>query len=173
MEVNDKILKYLTEAKIARQILSSRLQIDISDSEFQSALGSVLGYSYRDSFLVYENELTSTEMLQRLENYEFGQIIDTITFEGSILPDGMPQLLTEERVKIKGEIWTIHKNDKDPFPSNPHAHNYSFGYKLHLGTGELFENNNKPLNKKITKKHLLDLRSRVKSNIDLPDLSYI
>lgn len=47
-------------------------------------------------------------------------------------------LLIEEKVKQKGEIWYIHKNDSDEFPSNPHAHNYQTGEKLHLGNGDLF-----------------------------------
>src|SRR5207237_6227170 len=37
---------------------------------------------------------------------------------------GIPILLTEAQVKLQGEIWIVHKNDADPFPSNPHAHNY-------------------------------------------------
>ena len=45
------------------------------------------------------------------------------------------------KVKVKGECWIIHKNDRDPFPSNPHAHNYdSFAaYGLDLGTGRLYQ----------------------------------
>ena len=41
-------------------------------------------------------------------------------------------------VKIKGQRWRIHKTDADPFPSDPHAHNYDQNLKLHLGTGELY-----------------------------------
>jgi hypothetical protein len=56
------------------------------------------------------------------------------------LPDGYFVLEKDYRV---GEIWRVHKNDPDPFPSQPHAHcvggaSRYIGCKLHLGTAELF-----------------------------------
>src|SRR5260221_7816247 len=57
------------------------------------------------------------------------------------LPDGRHSL--EEDFKVAGDIWRVHKNDADPFPSIPHAHCVGgkqryVGCTLHLGTGELF-----------------------------------
>ncbi len=46
--------------------------------------------------------------------------------------------ILEARVKVAGKIWTIHKNDKDTFPSQPHAHNYENGEKLDLHTGDIY-----------------------------------
>lgn len=51
--------------------------------------------------------------------------------------------IIEEDFRVDGEIWRVHKNDADPFPSNPHAHCVGgakrfIGLTLHLGTGELF-----------------------------------
>ena len=51
--------------------------------------------------------------------------------------------ILEEDFKVSGEIWRVHKNDADPYPSNPHAHCIGgakrfIGSTLHLGTAELF-----------------------------------
>ncbi len=62
-----------------------------------------------------------------------------IELEDDVLPEGVPVFLIEKDVKVKGKTWRIHKNDADPFPSNPHAHNYDARVKLHLGTGDLYE----------------------------------
>jgi len=62
---------------------------------------------------------------------------EIILFE-SIIPSDVIRDLNEETIKFKGEKWIVHKNDADPFPSNPHAHNYEAGLKLHLGNGELY-----------------------------------
>jgi hypothetical protein len=52
--------------------------------------------------------------------------------------------ILEEDFAGGGEIWRIHKNDPDPFPSKPHAHCIAgarrfVGCKLHLGTAELYK----------------------------------
>lgn len=75
-------------------------------------------------------------------------------------------MLTEKTVKIKGEVWRIHKNDVDPFPSSPHAHNYAAGVVLHLGTGEMFDGNRKSLGLVGCKK-LVRLRGNL-TKLDLP-----
>ena len=49
-----------------------------------------------------------------------------------------PIALQEAKVKLKGEIWVAYKYDRDPFPSNPHAHNYDRKLKMHLGTGDVY-----------------------------------
>lgn len=94
-------------------------------------------------------------------------ILKEITFEYSILPNDLPRNITKKRLKVKGEIWEIHKNDADPFPSNPHAHNYEQDVKLHLGTGDLYRNHD--IVSKIKRKNLEKIRSKLES-FDLPDL---
>ena len=47
--------------------------------------------------------------------------------------------IEKANIQLNGTVWVVYANDKDPFPSNPHAHDYSRGLKLHLGTGELFQ----------------------------------
>jgi hypothetical protein len=56
-------------------------------------------------------------------------------------PDG--KYILEEDFKVAGEVWRVHLNDADPFPSIPHAHCIGgakrfVGCTLHLGTAELF-----------------------------------
>lgn len=57
------------------------------------------------------------------------------------LPDG--RYIVEKDFRVSGEVWRVHKNDADPFPSSPHAHCIGgakrfIGCTLHLGTGALF-----------------------------------
>ena len=64
--------------------------------------------------------------------------------------------ILEEDFKVGGDIWRVHLSDADPNPSNPHAHCIGgtkrfIGKKLHLGTGQLFESNNTPLNRRLAK----------------------
>jgi hypothetical protein len=51
--------------------------------------------------------------------------------------------IIEKDYRVAGEVWRVHKNDPDPYPSRPHAHCIAgadrfVGCKLHLGTAELF-----------------------------------
>ncbi len=86
--------------------------------------------------------------------------------EGSYLRE-----LREATVKCGGYIWRIHRNDADPFPSNPHAHNLENGLKLHLGTGQLYLGS-KPAGGKFKRKHLFTLRAlAAEKGLPLPPLA--
>ena len=88
----------------------------------------------------------------------------------SPIPSGCRRLLNEVTIKKDGKIWRIHKNDPDPFPSKPHAHNVESGLKMDLSNGDLYFMG--ALQQRVNKKHLLDLRSMIaKYDIILPDLS--
>ncbi len=54
-------------------------------------------------------------------------------------------------------MWRIHKNDPDPFPSDPHAHNVESGLKLDLSNGRLWFGT-RDTEKSITRKHLIAIR---------------
>jgi len=54
-------------------------------------------------------------------------ITDTIDFVEvelgtAQLCDAQGRFHVEKDFKVSGEVWRIHKNDTDPFPSRPHAH---------------------------------------------------
>ena len=64
--------------------------------------------------------------------------------------------ILEEDYKVSGDIWRVHLNDADPFPSCPHAHCVGgtrrfVGKKLHLGSGQLFDEKNNPMNRRLAK----------------------
>jgi hypothetical protein len=168
----DELFYYLQESDKAIVTINASRQKAITEIEFQIALGKALGYDEKTSHHIIVHKLSSEQMLALLENEDFEQpeIIAEITFEKSILPEEMPIRLDEERIRTNGEVWKINKNDKDPFPSNPHAHNLQTGHKVHLGDGSLYNFKNKPLGKAISKKDLIALRSKVK-NITLPPLT--
>jgi hypothetical protein len=85
-------------------------------------------------------------------------ILCEVEFEVSPIPDGVMRRLDEVTVKRDGCIWRIHKNDADPFPSNPHAHNVESGLKLDLSTGALYFRS-QPSGKRISRKHLDFIRT--------------
>lgn len=59
------------------------------------------------------------------------------------LVDAQGREIIQKDYRVGGEVWRVHKYDRDPFPSSPHAHCIGgakrfVGLKLHFGTGELF-----------------------------------
>ncbi len=98
-----------------------------------------------------------------------GTLIEVITLDHSIIPTTCIRKLDEQLIKVGGEIWMIHKNDKDPFPSSPHAHNKETGLKLDLTNGNLFFKG-KDTKHSISKKDLLIIRGKIK-NLLLPALA--
>ena len=101
-----------------------------------------------------------------LSNFDFRkfhpEVLAEFISEEPLIPEGIPRLLTEQTVKVKGEVWRIHKNDVDPFPSVPHAHNYESGVVLHLGSGEMFDKNRQSIGN-IGCKKLLRVRGKLGS----------
>lgn len=85
------------------------------------------------------------------EDWPLGELVDEDNDQVSIhLGDDVPFvdsrgfLLLQKDYKVSGEVWQVHKGDADPFPSRPHAHciggkSRFIGWKLHLGTRELFD----------------------------------
>jgi hypothetical protein len=86
----------------------------------------------------------------------------------SPIPDGCARQLDEQTIKRDGEVWRVPKNDPDPFPSDPHAHNVESGLKMHLGTGRLYFGTD-DTGKHVSKKDLLAIRNQL-SDIELPPL---
>lgn len=98
---------------------------------------------------------------------KFPRILDQVVLEESIIPSDVVLNINEEQAKFKGERWIVYKNDADPFPSNPHAHNYEAGLKLHLGNGELY--NGTKLSGRLPCKKLKQLRGCFR-NVTMPEL---
>ena len=67
---------------------------------------------------------------------------DSIDGEHWMWIDNAGRMLFEEDVRLSGERWRIHQSDKDPRPSDPHAHCYGgkhLGQKLDLYVGQLYQ----------------------------------
>jgi len=96
-----------------------------------------------------------------LKYFSFGkEVLGEIELYGDdcIYPKGIPANLYEKQVKVKGQKWELHKHDDDPFPSDPHAHNYETGLKLDLSNGKLYKK--KEEKDSIKKKILLMVRQK-------------
>lgn len=99
---------------------------------------------------------------------QFPTFICKVNFEESLIPENVPTFIEKKKFKVSGEVWTIHKNDIDPFPSSPHAHNYDQNLVMHLGNGELYRK--RELISKVKKKQLIALRKLI-NNVTLPKLT--
>jgi hypothetical protein len=126
---------------------------------------------------ILDRDIDSGEILTLLADYNFARLrpekVCEIVLAESILPDGWPLLLREAQVKLRGEIWSVHKTDADPFPSNPHAHNYERSLKLHLGNGDLYLRRERKPCGHMERKNLMKLRDLVvqkNATITLPPL---
>ncbi|EIO9265631.1 MULTISPECIES: hypothetical protein [Vibrio harveyi group] len=165
---SDWINQFVKDAKtVANELSNNELSLNVDD--IQNALVEVLNLSC-STRLLYQ-DLPAKKMKELLSSFDFSkyypEFICDIELEESIVPNGIPVALTEQTVRSKGEVWRIHKNDADPFPSNPHAHNYPKNLVAHLGNGDLYRK--KQVLGKLNKKDLEKLRSLIK-NVSLPAL---
>lgn len=169
-QVSDSINSFIAEGEAAARILAARSRLGIELVHLENALVEVCGLAEPTDLL--EFRLTRQEMVSILADFDFRQyfpvLLAKISFEKSIVPAGVPVRLEEQTVRRHGEVWRIHQNDADSFPSNPHAHNLDSGLKLHLGTGQLFRK--KVFVGKIGAKDLLAIRSEL-TRFDLPPLT--
>jgi len=95
-------------------------------------------------------------------NFDYNKIELAIEFAG-VAAD----LLEKAQVKNNGSLWVIHAYDKDPFPSNPHAHNIEANLKLDLRNGNLYKKTQYVGS--ISKRELADVRSKFEEKgINLP-----
>lgn len=173
LELQSELISYNTAAASAARTLSELKGIEIDQAAVQSALCASLEISELDSVKLVALRLDSERIMYILRDYDFQllsrpEIVCEIELMDSIIPPQTPRLLIEQTVKVKGEVWTVHKNDADPWPSNPHAHNYEAGLTLHLGTGELF-NKQRICVGNIGSKRLSSVRGKLR-DIDLPTL---
>ncbi len=169
-EISERIQAFLADASVVAGTLRDAYGLPIESGHVENALIDV--FSLEDSVDLLYLDLTEDRIISTLEGYDFRRffpvVLGRITFRLSIIPRSVPRFLVEQRIRRNGEIWEIHKNDADPFPSNPHAHNLENRLKLHLGTGELFKKRQRM--GRITRKHLLAIREEV-SRFELPLLS--
>lgn len=99
-------------------------------------------------------------------NFDFVQT--GIVHDSSI--QHLSQFETRVAVKLRGKKWIVHKCDKDPFPSDPHAHNIEQNLKLNLENGVLYRRRERI--DKLTLKELKEIRQLFENRkVKLPLLS--
>ena len=164
------LYRYIRNSSQAKTILSRLKGLDVEDIDIQTALVEVL--SLTEPMDLLDQDLSVEKMVEVLRDFDFQkyhpELLGQIELEESVIPQGTPRLLTEITVRSKGEVWRIHKNDPDPFPSNPHAENYDAGLKLDLSNGRLYRR--RGFAGQISKKNLQRIRDKAGS-ITLPQLS--
>jgi len=168
MAPEEKTIYCIEQINLTLNELCKRVDVKLEFIDIQEALCKVCICD--ESGLVLKC-LSAKKMVESLKCYDFNylkfEILETVVLDESILPSGVPVALNEQIVKSNNQIWEIHKNDDDPKPSNPHAHNRESGYKLDLSNGNLFKKT-KYIGS-IRKKKLLLIRNKVK-NVSLPEL---
>ena len=129
----------LTLKTVAARLTEER-KIEIDSEKVGLAIAEIHGYTQNLQIFWYVLE-NGLNIYNELRDFSFGQILGEIELVGDdcVYPKGIPAELYEKQIKVKGQKWELHKNDADPFPSNPHAHNYETGLKLDLSNGGLYK----------------------------------
>ena len=117
--------------------------------------------------LDFENSQSLFDALGKEFLGQFPLILQKIIVEQAVVPHDIPVQILKKKYRINGEVWIIHQNDADPFPSSPHAHNYDRNLSLHLGNAKLFRKREFVGN--ANWKNFLALRAKV-INVELPPL---
>ncbi|WP_066837199.1 hypothetical protein [Rufibacter ruber] len=151
--------------------LSEENSRDFSVEDIGLALAEIFGFT--DNTELHAKVFSEgLNIYHILKDYYFSEKLGQVELgEGErISLAGNDEELFEALVKNRNQVWQIHKNDKDPHPSNPHGHNYSSGLKLDLSNGDLYHKRKK--RSKIDKKELIAIREKCKNRgIELPPLS--
>ena len=136
-----KINAYSKVLNLATEKLQRVEKVDIESEEVEMYLVLYYGLNYNQHdkhIILSDKQLTDDDIVQ-IALSEKKNVLTHFTLEAKILPEhACEDLLKKAQIKVKGDIWIIHKGDVDPFPSKPHAHNYNENIKVHLGNGELY-----------------------------------
>lgn len=112
-------------------------------------------------------DITELEVKHLLKDYNFKYVKNKVLTDSAIIPKDL-LMNFKVNVKSKGLIWTIHKYDADPFPSNPHAHLIGSDIKLDLSNGKCYKKRNCVYT--IKRKHLIIIRKQIENTFTLPKL---
>lgn len=91
-----------------------------------------------------------------------GKIMQQLSEDSIIWYPIISDKLEKANVRNNGQLWVIHLNDADPFPSLPHAHDYQNNLKLNLYDGTLYSK--KTAVGKMKKKELAELVAKIKKD---------
>lgn len=153
--------------------LSEFCQRDITREHVLYALVMCLGdpWEIRSPVEIWNVSTSKEEIVLALSNFDFDTFDREITVEFDVSEFMDSSSINHRRVGVKwnNSLWRIHKNDADPFPSTPHAHQMDQNVKLDLSTGALYQLREKV--GKLRKKQLLEIRSRFEAKgVELPPM---
>lgn len=168
-DLSEQVVAFLKAATVAADQLANSSAVPLEYVHIEQALLKKLELDEPVDLL--SRNLGTDEIVSLLADFDFRclfpETIEDIRLDSSIIPSKTAHQLTEVTVRANGEVWRIHKNDPDPWPSNPHAHNLQSGLKLHLGTGQLFRR--KRCVGKVSRKDLELIRTKI-TKCQLPPL---
>lgn len=166
MKREQTFYEYLTEYNKAKECLRMEFQLSLDDELLSSLLGHHFDSEKIHEFLVNGQNLETYDLLEILRN-EIRHFLGSVEFDSQEIYDSVTNNLEKARIRDKGLIWTIHKNDKDPFPSNPHAHEYNLNYKMDLNAGIIYKKGKQV--GKLGKKDFDRLKTKItEKGIELP-----
>lgn len=144
-ELEKELIHFNAAVAGAATILADHHGLDLQANEIQNALCLSLEIDPMRPDKLLDKQLSTDEIVDLLSAYDFTidrpELLTEVTLEEGVIPENVPRSLTEKTVKVKGEVWRVHQNDADPWPSSPHAHNIESGLVLHLGSGALYSPN--------------------------------
>jgi hypothetical protein len=159
----------LSYVKLKHNFLKYRFaHIRFNESDLIKILMASLMDKFKcsNSIEFYDCPITKKEIDEILDNYDFNQINNEIEFDFKI-PTVLEEIETKVKIKNKGKIFLIHKNDADPFPSNPHAHWIDTNFKIDLRNGDCYHKSK--LVSTLSKKEFNLLIEKIKNlGVELP-----
>ena len=162
-----KVRAYQKAFEEARISLEKKYEKSFSSHFLSSLLGHHFDSNDVHIDLISQTGFNPIDLKSILDN-EIETVIGSIEFNSSDFDFIVSDKIEKARIKENGLIWTIHNNDKDPKPSQPHAHEYSLNIKLHLGNGEMFKKNKRVGT--LHKKEFQRLKDKIiKKGISLPN----
>ena len=145
--------------KLSKYFDSIYSDIQIDERKVFDALFIMLSDKYDLEWIgdLWYIDITYDEAKRILSKFDFNTINNLIETNEEIIPRDL-LIQFKVRIKSKGLIWIIHKNDTDPFPSNPHAHEIENNIKLDLSNGKCYKK--RQLMYSIKKRDLLIIRDK-------------
>ena len=117
-------------------------------------------------------DLSTEELVRRLEGYAFEapMILGSVDDPAIEVPGSIRRVYSALG-KAKGTEWEILRNDRNPFPSNPCAHNEVEDITMDLSGGGLFHDGE--FVHRLRRKDLVNFRARISEKypgLELPPL---
>lgn len=162
------VIKYQKRFEEAKLFLEEKYNREFAPSFLSALLGHHFDSDDVHTYLIFHPNIDSIDLVNILVD-EFENILGTFNFNLSNVESLISDRIEKARIKDNGLIWIIHNNDKDPFPSKPHAHEYTINIKLHLRTGECYRKGK--VIQKLGKKEFQRLLQKIESEgMKLPQI---